>query len=291
MRLIRYGEVGKERPGMMLKDGSLIDCSIFGEDYDEEFFGNRGLKRLRRWAATFAVNAQKLRTPVRLGPPIARPSKIVCIGLNYRDHAKETGSEIPREPIVFLKATSATAGPFDPLVMPRGASKVDWEIELGVVIGKRTSVVPETRAADAIAGYLVVNDFSERTFQLDHGGQWVKGKSADGFAPMGPYFVTPEEIGNPHDLKMWLAVNGRTMQNSSTANMIFGIPQVISYVSQFMTLLPGDVISTGTPSGVGMGRRPPKFLKIGDVIESGIEGLGKQRQEVVPWQRAATKSA
>ena len=291
MKLIRFGEIGKERPGMLLRDGSIIDCSIFGEDYDESFFGNRGLTRLRRWAATFATSAVKVHGAVRYGTPIARPSKIVCIGLNYRDHAQETGSEIPREPIVFLKATSASAGPFDDLVIPRGASKVDWEIELGVVIGKRTSVVPESRAVDAIAGYLIVNDFSERGFQLDHGGQWVKGKSADGFAPLGPYFVTPEEIGNPHDLKLWLAVNGKTMQDSSTANMIFGIPQIISYVSQFMTLLPGDVISTGTPSGVGLGRKPQRFLKVGDVIESGIEGLGKQRQEVVSWQRATSKSA
>jgi len=288
MKLIRFGDRGNERPGMVLRDGSLIDCSIFGEDYDEDFFGNRGLRRLRRWAATFATSAVKVSTPIRYGPPIARPSKIVCVGLNYRDHAKETGAEIPKEPIIFLKATSATAGPFDDLVIPRGASKVDWEIELGVVIGKRTSVVPEARAADSIAGYLVVNDFSERTFQLEHGGQWVKGKSADGFAPLGPYFATPEEIGNPHDLKMWLALNGKTMQNSSTANMIFGIPRIISYVSQFMTLLPGDVLSTGTPSGVGLARKPPRFLKPGDVIESGIQGLGKQRQEVVPWQRAAT---
>ncbi len=287
MKLIRFGEKGAERPGMVLRDGSLIDCSIFGEDYDENFFGTRGLKRLRRWAATFATSAGKVTPPVRYGTPIARPSKIICIGLNYRDHAQETGSEIPREPIVFLKSTSATAGAFDDLVMPRGASKVDWEIELGVVIGTRTSVVPESRAADAIAGYLVVNDFSERGFQLEHGGQWVKGKSADGFAPLGPYFATPEEIGNPHDLKMWLAVNGTTMQSSSTANMIFGIPRIISYVSQFMTLLPGDIISTGTPSGVALGRKPTRYLQVGDVIESEIEGLGKQRQEVVPWQRAS----
>lgn len=291
MKLIRFGARGSERPGMLLRDGSLIDCSIFGEDYDEKFFGSRGLKRLRRWAATFATSAKKVVTPVRYGTPIARPSKIVCVGLNYRDHAKETGSEIPREPIVFLKATSATAGPFDDLVIPRGASKVDWEIELGVVIGTRTSVVPESRAADAIAGYLVVNDFSERGFQLDHGGQWVKGKSADGFAPLGPHFVTPEEIGNPHELRMWLAVNGKTMQSSSTSNMIFGIPRIISYVSQFMTLLPGDVISTGTPSGVALGRKPTRYLQVGDVIESGIEGLGNQRQEVVAWQRINKQTA
>ncbi len=291
MKLIRFGEVGNERPGMVLSDGSVIDASIFGEDYDEKFFDAQGLKRLRRWAATFSGSAPRLTSPVRYGPPVARPSKIVCIGLNYHDHAEETGLAIPREPILFLKSTSAISGPFDDLVIPRGSSKVDWEVELGIVIGRRASVVPESRAADHIGGYLIVNDVSERGFQLERGGQWVKGKSADGFAPMGPYFVTPDEIGNAHDLKMWLAVNGETMQKSSTAHMIFGIPLIISYVSQFMTLLPGDIISTGTPSGVGLGRKPPRFLKPGDVLECGIEGLGKQRQEVVPWQRGVKKTA
>lgn len=276
---------------MMLRDGSLIDASIFGEDYDENFFANRGLRRLRRWAATFASSQPKLKAPVRLGPPIARPSKIVCIGLNYRDHAKEAGMDIPPEPVIFLKAASATAGPYDELVIPRGANKVDWEIELGVLIVRHASMVSEGRAMDYVGGYLVMNDFSERSNQLERGGQWVKGKSADGFAPMGPYLVTPEEIPNAHDLKLWLAINGKTMQNSTTANMIFGIPQLVSYVSHFMTLLPGDIISTGTPSGVGLGRRPPRFLKPGDVVESSIQGLGKQRQEVVPWQRMTGRAA
>ena len=208
-------------------------------------------------------------SPYRHGPPIARPSKIVCIGLNYRDHAAEIQAELPKEPIIFLKSTSAISGPYDELAIPRGSSKVDWEVELGVVIGSRTSGVTETRAADHIAGYLIVNDVSERGFQLDRGGQWVKGKSADGFAPLGPHFVTPEELADPHDLKVWLTVNGETMQSSSTSNMIFGIPQIISYVSQFMTLLPGDIISTGTPAGVGLGRKPQRYLKPGDVIEAG----------------------
>jgi len=288
MKLIRFGEVGQERAGMILRGGALIDASIFGEDYDEKFFDSDGMRRLRRWAATFASAQPKLRVPARLGPPIARPSKIVCIGLNYRDHARETGMALPDEPVIFMKASSATAGPYDDLVMPRNASKVDWEIELGVVIGKRASQVAEGRAMDYVAGYLVVNDFSERSYQLERGGQWCKGKSADGFAPMGPYFVTPDEIPNAHDLKLWLAVNGKTMQKSSTANMIFGIPKIVSYVSHFMTLLPGDVISTGTPSGVGMARKPARYLRPGDVVESGIEGLGRQRQEIQPWQQRFT---
>lgn len=285
MKLIRFGEKGKERPGILLRDGSMIDVSIFGEDYDENFFGNLGLKRLRRWAATFASSAPKLRPSVRLGPPIARPSKLVCIGLNYRDHAAEARMEIPTEPVLFLKATSAVAGPHDALVMPRGATKLDWEIELGIVIGEKASSVAETRAMHHVAGYVIVNDYSERGAQLERGGQWVKGKSADGFAPLGPYLVTPEEVENAHDLRLWLAVNGATMQESSTANMVFGIPRIVSYVSHFMTLLPGDVISTGTPAGVAMGRRPQRYLRPGDVVESAIEGLGKQRQDVLPWQR------
>jgi len=284
MKLIRFGERGKERAGMMLRDGSLIDASIFGEDYDEKFFGSGGLRRLGRWAATFASSQPKLDGAVRLGSPIARPGKIVGIGLNYRDHARETGMEIPDEPVIFMKASSAATGPFDDLVVPRGAHKVDWEIELGVMIGKPANMVSEVRAMDHVGGYLTMGDYSERSYQLERGGQWVKGKSADGFAPMGPLFVTPDEIANAHDLKLWLAVNGKTMQNSSTANMIFGIPRIVSYVSHFMTLLPGDVISTGTPAGVGFARRPARYLKPGDVVESGVEGLGKQRQEIVPWQ-------
>ena len=256
MKLIRFGEVGQERAGMILPGGALIDASIFGEDYNEKFFADDGMRRLRRWATTFASSQPKLRAPARLGPPIARPSKIVCIGLNYRDHARETGMPLPDEPVLFMKASSATAGPYDDLVMPRNASKVDWEIELGVVMGRRASQVAEGRAMDYVAGYLVMNDFSERSYQLERGGQWSKGKSADGFAPMGPYFVTPDEIPNAHDLKLWLAVNGKTMQKSSTANMIFGIPRIVSYVSHFMTLLPGDVISTAHRRASGWPKNP-----------------------------------
>ena len=284
MKLIRFGEEGKEQPGVLLQDGTIVNASVFGEDYDESFFKNRGIKRIRRWTNMFGHSAAKIRTPIRLGPPIVRPSKIVCIGLNYRDHATETGAAIPTEPIIFLKATSALTGPFDDVLTPRAASKVDWEVELGVVINSRASYVTENHASDYIAGYVLANDISERSFQLDRGGQWVKGKSADGFAPLGPHFVTPDELGDPHNLKMWLSVNGETMQESTTANMIFGVPKIISYVSQFMTLLPGDVISTGTPAGVGLGREPQKFLQPGDVIETEIEGLGKQRQQVVAWQ-------
>jgi 2-keto-4-pentenoate hydratase/2-oxohepta-3-ene-1,7-dioic acid hydratase in catechol pathway len=286
MKLFRYGEKDKERPGILLKDGAMIDVSIFGEDFDEKFFGTRGLKRLARWAATFASSQPKVDPQAqRIGPPIARPSKIVGIGLNYRDHAKEAKMEIPSEPVVFLKASSATAGPYDDLVLPRGASKVDWEVELGVVIGQRARAVSEARALDCIAGFLVVNDYSERSFQLERGGQWVKGKSADGFAPLGPYLVTLEEIPNAHALKLGLTVNGKTMQSGSTANMIFGIPQIVSYVSYFMTLLPGDVITTGTPAGVGMGRKPPRYLKPGDLVETTVEGLGTQRQRVIAPNR------
>jgi 2-keto-4-pentenoate hydratase/2-oxohepta-3-ene-1,7-dioic acid hydratase in catechol pathway len=282
MKLFRYGDKDKERPGILLKDGSMIDVSIFGEDFDEKFFASRGLKRLSRWAATFASTQPKVDPQAhRLGPPIARPSKIVGIGLNYRDHAKEAKMDIPSEPVIFLKASSATAGPYDDLVLPRGASKVDWEVELGIVIGQRARGVSEGRAVDCIAGFLVVNDYSERSFQLERGGQWVKGKSADGFAPLGPYLVTPNEIPNAHALKLGLTVNGKAMQNGSTANMIFGVPQLVSYVSHFMTLLPGDVITTGTPAGVGMGRKPPRYLKPGDLVEATIEGLGTQRQRVV----------
>jgi 2-keto-4-pentenoate hydratase/2-oxohepta-3-ene-1,7-dioic acid hydratase in catechol pathway len=234
---------------------------------------------------TFVETAPKIPATARLGPPIARPGKVVCIGLNYRDHAREAQMDLPPEPVVFLKASSAVSGPFDDLVIPRGATKVDWEVELGIVISARARYVSEARAMDHVAGFLIVNDFSERHLQLERGGQWVKGKSADGFAPLGPYLVTLDEIGNAHDLDMWLTVNGETMQEGSTSNMIFGIPRIISYLSEFMTLLPGDVVSTGTPAGVGMGRRPPRFLKPGDVVETGIANLGRQRQQVIVWQR------
>jgi 2,4-didehydro-3-deoxy-L-rhamnonate hydrolase len=286
MKLFRFGERDNERPGVQLRDGSMVDVSIFGENFDEKFFATRGLKRLARWAATFASSQPRIDPDaVRLGSPIARPSKIVGIGLNYRDHAKEAKMELPQEPVVFLKSASAMAGPFDDLVIPRGANKVDWEVELGVVIGQRARSISESRALDCVAGFLVANDVSERSFQLERGGQWSKGKSADGFAPLGPYLVTIDEITNAHNLKMSLSVNGKVMQSGSTANMIFGVPQILAYVSHFMSLLPGDVVITGTPAGVGFGRKPPRYLKPGDELETTIEGLGTQRQKVVAPSR------
>jgi 2-keto-4-pentenoate hydratase/2-oxohepta-3-ene-1,7-dioic acid hydratase in catechol pathway len=286
MKLFRFGEKDKERPGLLLREGSMIDVSIFGEDYDEKFFGTRGLRRLARWASVFASSQPRIDpTAVRLGSPIARPSKIVAVGLNYQDHAKEAKLELPQEPVLFSKASSAMAGPYDDLVIPRGANKVDWEVELGVVIGARTKSIPESRGLDTIAGFLVVNDYSERSFQLERGGQWFKGKSADGFAPLGPYLVTPDEVPNVQNLKLSLLVNGKPMQNGTTANMLFSVAHLVAYSSHFMTLLPGDVVSTGTPAGVGLGKKPPRFLKPGDVVEATIEGLGTQRQRVVAPNR------
>jgi 2-keto-4-pentenoate hydratase/2-oxohepta-3-ene-1,7-dioic acid hydratase in catechol pathway len=283
MKLIRFGEPGREKPGLQLEDGARVDASAFGSDYDEAFFGGNGLARLREWSAANAARAPRVAAGTRLGPPVARPSKIVCIGLNYRDHAAETGAQIPKEPVIFFKATSSLVGPDDDLVTPRGAEKVDWEVELAVVIGARASYVTREEAARHIAGYALHNDYSERTFQLERGGQWSKGKSADTFAPLGPFLATPDEIPDPQALPMWLTVNGESRQKSSTANMIFDVPTLVSYLSQFMSLLPGDVISTGTPAGVGLGIKPePVYLKVGDVVELGIDGLGRSRQQVAP---------
>ena len=279
MKLIRFGQPGHEQPGLLLPDGRRIDASAFGSDYDEAFFGGDGLARLGAWAATHAASAPTVDPSVRLGSCLVRPSKIVCVGLNYADHAKESGMEPPREPILFFKSTSALVGPDDDLLIPRGSHKTDWEVELAVIIGKKASYVSEADAMQHVAGYALHNDYSERAWQLERGGQWVKGKSCDTFAPIGPFLATQEEIPDPHHLKLWLTVNGKTFQNSTTAQMIFGVPQLVSYISQFMTLLPGDVISTGTPPGVGLGIKPePVFLKAGDVVELGIEGLGSSRQ-------------
>lgn len=283
MKLIRFGEPGREKPGLQLEDGARIDASAFGADYDEAFFGRGGLGPLRQWLSANATRAPRVPAGTRLGPPIARPSKIVCIGLNFRDHAAETGAEIPKEPVIFFKATSSLVGPDDDLVTPRGATKVDWEVELAVVIGARASYVTKEEAGRFVAGYSLHNDYSERSFQLERGGQWSKGKSADTFAPLGPFLATADEIANPQALSMWLTVNGEARQKSTTANMIFDVPTLVSYLSQFMTLLPGDVISTGTPAGVGLGIKPePKYLKVGDVVELGIDGLGRSRQRVAP---------
>jgi 2-keto-4-pentenoate hydratase/2-oxohepta-3-ene-1,7-dioic acid hydratase in catechol pathway len=283
MKLIRFGQPNQEKPGLLLADGRRIDASGFGSDYDEAFFGGDGLARLKAWADANAAAAPTVDPGVRLGPCIARPSKIVCIGLNYVDHARESGMEIPKEPIIFFKATSSLVGPNDNIVIPRGSEKTDWEVELAVVIGAKASYVSEADALSHVAGYALHNDYSERAFQLERGGQWVKGKSCDTFAPLGPFLATPDEIGDPHNLNLWLKVNDVMRQNSSTAQLIFNIPQLISYVSQFMSLLPGDVISTGTPPGVGLGFKPPIFMKPGDVVELGIEGLGTSRQEAVAW--------
>ncbi len=284
MKLIRFGEVGREKPGVLLEDGTRLDASGFGANYDEEFFANGGLAKLRNWLAKQGGSALHVRGSVRLGPPICRPSKIVCIGLNFRDHAEESGMDIPKEPVIFFKATSSLVGPNDPLVIPKNAAKVDWEVELAIVMEKRASYVSRENALDYVAGFALHNDYSERSFQLERGGQWVKGKSADSFAPLGPLLATKEEIRDFNQLGMWLKVNGEFRQRGSTSNMICDVPGLVAYVSEFMTLLPGDVISTGTPAGVGMGMKPPQYLKAGDVVELGIDRLGESRQQVVEYR-------
>lgn len=280
MKLIRFGEPGHEKPGAILKDGSRVDASGLGSDYDEKFFAGGGLAELNAWLGKHASSAPRVAPSVRLGSVICRPSKIVCIGLNYRDHAAETKAEAPKEPVIFFKATTSLVGPNDDLIMPLNSTKVDWEVELAVVMGKKALYISKDKALDYVAGYVLHNDYSERGFQLEHGGQWVKGKSADTFAPLGPFLATPDEVPNVGNLPMWLKVNGQFRQKSSTGNMIFDVATLVSYVSQFMTLLPGDVISTGTPAGVGLGMNPPVYLKDGDVVELGIDGLGESKQHV-----------
>ena len=280
MKLIRFGPDGAERPGVQLPDGRRIDVAGFGEDYSEQFFGGDGLERLARWVASEGGRAPVVGDDVRLGPPIQRPSKIICVGLNYRDHAKESGMAVPAEPVIFFKATTAIVGPNDDVVIPKGSTKTDWEVELAIVIGRRASYVSEGDATKHIAGYVLHNDYSERVFQLERGGQWVKGKSCDTFAPLGPFLATHDEIRDVHDLALWLTVNGERKQNGSTRDLVFGVPMLVSYISQFMTLLPGDVISTGTPAGVAMGHKPVRFLQPGDVVELGIDGLGSSRQRL-----------
>ena len=281
MKLIRFGDPGRETPGVLLNDGVRLDASAFGSDYDEGFFAGDGTLRLRSWLERAASSAPRIAASVRLGPPICRPSKIVCIGLNFRDHAAESKMEPPKEPVIFFKSTTSLVGPNDNLKIPRNAHKVDWEVELAVIIGKQSTYVSETEALDHVAGFALHNDYSERGFQLERGGQWVKGKSCDTFAPLGPFVATRDELPDFGKRAMWLKVNGEFRQRSSTAEMIFGVPFLVSYVSQFMTLLPGDVISTGTPAGVGLGMKPPQYLKAGDIVELGIEGLGDSRQKVI----------
>ena len=284
MKLIRFGERGNEKPGVLLDDGTRVDVSASGMDYDEEFFGGEGVERLRRWVEKNAGDLPRVESAVRLGAAISRPSKIVCIGLNYKDHAAETKQPIPNEPVIFFKATSALAGPNDQVIMPKGGAKLDWEVELAFVVGKQARYVSKQDAIDHVAGYVLHNDYSERAFQIERGGQWVKGKSADTFAPLGPFLATREEIPKPDHLDVWLKVNGALRQKSNTKQMIFGIAELLSYVSQFMTLLPGDVISTGTPPGVALGMDSPVYLKTGDTVTLGIECLGESQQEVVAYK-------
>ncbi len=279
MKLIRFGEDGKEKAGIQDKEGRNWDCSAFGEDWNENFLGTDGLARLSAWLETNQSSLPEVPAGARLGSPIARPSKIICVGLNYRLHAAESGMAVPEVPIIFMKATSSLCGPNDPIFIPKNSVQTDWEVELAVVIGKRAKYVSKENALDYVAGYCLHNDVSERDFQLRHGGQWVKGKSADHFAPLGPFLATTDEIDDPHNLRLWLKLNGKMLQDSNTSDLIFDIPTIIEHISQYMTLLPGDVISTGTPAGVGMGLKPePRYLEHGDIVELGIDGLGVSRQ-------------
>lgn len=278
MKLIRFGKPGEEIPGIELANGRRLDVSAFVSDYTEQFFGSNGIEKLKTWLEDNQDDCPEVKRSVRLGPPVARPSKLVCIGLNYAKHAQESGMDIPPEPVLFFKATSAIVGPSDDLIIPKGSQKTDWEVELGVVIGKKTSYVEEAEAMDYVAGYVLHNDYSEREFQIERAGQWVKGKSCDTFAPLGPFLATKDEIADPHNLNLWLKLNGEIKQQSNTSDFVFDIPKVVSYISQFMTLLPGDVISTGTPFGVGMGLNPQRYLRPGDVVELGIDGLGTSKQ-------------
>jgi 2-keto-4-pentenoate hydratase/2-oxohepta-3-ene-1,7-dioic acid hydratase in catechol pathway len=277
VKLFRWGAPEAELPGVVWQ-GRHVDASGLGEDFDERFFGSGGLLRLQIWLGANNAGLVDVPESARRGPCVARPSKIVCVGLNYRHHAQESNLPLPAEPVLFFKSTTALCGPRDDLVIPPGSVKTDWEVELAVVIGAKTKNVPEAEAHRFIAGYCVHNDYSEREYQLERGGQWVKGKSCDTFAPLGPYLVTADEIPDPHRLRLWLTLNGQTMQDSSTAEMVFPVPFLVSYISRFMTLLPGDVISTGTPAGVGLGKKPPLYLKRDDIVELGIDGLGTQRQ-------------
>lgn len=277
MKLLRFGEPGKEKPGVLVND-EIIDVSSFGEDFGEKFFETDGLGRLAKWLDNNVGNLPKVKKGIRLGSPFTRPSKIICVGLNYAKHAMESNMPLPKEPILFFKSTTALCGPNDDLIIPRNSVKTDWEVELAIVIGKKATYVEEKDAMDYVAGFCLHNDYSERAFQLERNGQWVKGKSCDTFAPMGPYMVTKDEVADFNNLRLWLSVNGEMLQDGNTDDMVFQTPALVSYISQFMTLLPGDVISTGTPAGVGLGFNPPRYLKVGDVIELGIDGLGAQRQ-------------
>ncbi len=277
MKLIRFGRPGNEKPGIEL-NGIRYDVSHLIRDYDEQFFANDEIRKLKSSFDT--TTAIQVDPDVRLGEPVKRPGKLICIGLNYRKHAEESGMESPKEPVVFFKATSSIVGPNDDIIIPKNSKKTDWEVELAVVIGKRANYVGKEDALDHVAGYVLHNDVSEREFQLEKGGQWVKGKSCDTFAPLGPYLVTKDEISDPNNLRLWLTVNDKKVQDGNTNDFIFNVEHVISYLSQFMSLMPGDIISTGTPHGVGLGFDPPVYLKDGDVVELGIDGLGTAKQHV-----------
>jgi 2-keto-4-pentenoate hydratase/2-oxohepta-3-ene-1,7-dioic acid hydratase in catechol pathway len=279
MKLIRYGKAGLEKTGVII-DNISYDTAGFGEDYDKKFFETEGLKRLETFLKENEGKLAIVSDKERLGPPIAMPSKLICIGLNYADHARETGAPIPPEPVIFMKSTTAIVGPFDDIIIPKGSLKTDWEVELAIVIKKKATYIEEAEAEDYIAGYVLHNDVSERAFQMERNGTWDKGKGCDTFAPIGPFLATTDEIKDTNNLRLWLTVNGKYMQDGNTSNFIFNVPFVISYISQFMTLLPGDVVSTGTPAGVGLGFKPPIYLKAGDVVELGIDGLGTAKQTV-----------
>ncbi len=281
MKLIRFGDEGREEPGILLADGRRVDASGEFNDYDEGFFASGGLEALAEWVEDGCHGGGEVDPRVRLGPPVNRPSKLVCVGKNYLDHAKELGEGIPTEPALFMKATSAWSGPNDDVIIPRGSTKMDYEVELAIVIGRTASYVDERESLDYVAGYSTFCDFSERAFQKEMGGQWTKGKSADSFAPMGPWLVTADEIDDPQKLRLWCKVNSELRQNSWTGDMLFSVRQLVAYISRFMTLLPGDVVATGTPSGVAMGMSPPKYLQAGDFVECGVEGLGELAQRVV----------
>lgn len=281
MKLIRFGDPGREEPGVLLEDGRRMDASGEFNDYDEGFFASGGLEALAQWVADGCQDAPVVPAHERLGPPVARPSKIVCIGKNYREHAMEMGGELPTEPVMFMKASSAWSGPNDDVLMPAGSTKLDYEVELAVVIGQTASHIRKEDALSHVAGYSVFCDYSERHHQLALGGQWTKGKSADSFAPMGPYLTTTDEIPDPQKLRVWCKVNGEIRQNSWTSDMTFTVRRLVSEVSRFMTLLPGDVIATGTPSGVAMGMETPRYLEAGDLVECCVEGLGTLSQRVI----------
>src|SRR5487761_387433 len=280
MKLLRYGPAGREKPGLVDRDGKIRDLSGTIGDIDGEALAPASLDRLR---GIDPASLPLVSGAPRLGPCVGRVPKFVAIGLNYRQHAAETGAAIPKEPIIFMKATSSICGPDDEVVIPKDSQKTDWEVELGIVIGSAARYVTVPEARRCVAGYCIVNDVSEREFQIERGGQWTKGKSADTFGPSGPWVVTTDELGDPEKLALWTEVNGRRMQNGTTANLIFGVDHLVSYVSHFLTLLPGDIIATGTPAGVGLGQKPPQFLKPGDHMRLSVEGLGEQNQRVIAF--------